>query len=57
MDDLITSWKTTTLGLLAGLFAYARELGAVMPTTRDQWAAAGFAVALMVWGAISKDPK
>lgn len=49
------SWKTTVIGLLAGIVTYFSQLGPNLPTTAAEWGTAFVAALLASLGLGAKD--
>ena len=50
-----TSWKTTMIGILAGMITYFSQLGPNLPTTTAEWGTAFVAALLAALGMGAKD--
>lgn len=56
MDVLFgTSWKSSVLGLIAGVALYFNQVGVTFPNTAAEWGTALVSAFLFAWSRISKD--
>jgi hypothetical protein len=52
---MMTSWKSTLIGFVAGVSTYFAQMGPNLPTDRHGWTAALISASLFALGAASKD--
>ena len=50
-----TSWKTTVLGLIAGIALYFQQVGVTFPTTMAEWGSAIISALVYAWARVTKD--
>lgn len=56
MDAIFgTSWKSSVLGLVAGVALYFNQVGVAFPTTGSEWGTALVSAFLFAWARIGKD--
>jgi hypothetical protein len=57
VDTAVKTWQTTLAGLIAGGLTYANQIGASYPKTKQEWAAAGMAAAMLWLGTKAQQTK
>ena len=56
MDTIFgTSWKSSVLGLIAGVALYFNQVGVTFPQTAAEWGTALVSAFLFAWARIGKD--
>ena len=56
MDAIFgTNWKTSMMGLLAGVTLYFNQVGIAFPTTAQEWGTAIVSALIFAWGRMQKD--
>ena len=56
MDTIFgTSWKSSVLGLIAGIALYFNQVGITFPQTASEWGTALVSAFLFAWARIGKD--
>ncbi len=52
----MSNWRTTLLGIIAGIALYVTENGVKMPSNKQEWWTFGFGCAIAVVGYFLRDP-
>ena len=56
MDKIFgTSWKSSVLGLFAGIALYFQQVGVTWPTTAGEWGTAIVSAVIFAWSRVTKD--